>query len=141
MLRVAAMAAAAVLSVCAQSHPNFSGAWKLNESLSGTTAAGPREIVWKIEHNDPKLKYSASGVRGDMPFTEAFELTTDGKPRSDASRLAVTGEWEGEALVLRYVKDGRDLARFTLRVTTGGKQMTREGTLGSMKIREVYDRQ
>lgn len=141
MLRAAAMAAVAMLSAGAQTHPNFTGTWKLNESLSGTSATGPREIVWKIEHNDPKLKYSASGKRGYMPFNEAYEFTTDGKPPADASKLAVTGEWEGEALILRYVKDGRDVARVTLRVTAGGKQMTREGTLGSIKLHEVYDRQ
>ena len=141
MLRAAAVAALAMLPVCAQQHSNFSGTWKLNETLSGTTASGPHETVWKIEHNDPKFKYSASGKRGYMPFTEAYEFTTDGKMPSDPARLAVTSAWEGESLILRYVKGGRDVARFTLRVTAGGKQMTREAALGDVKVHEVYDRQ
>ena len=105
---------------------NFTGAWKLNEKASGTTAGGPHEIVWKIEQSETKFKYSATGKRGYMPFSEAYELPT---------------VWDGDALVLKYVKDGREFARFTLRMSADGKQMTREGTVGSTRIREIYDRQ
>ena len=141
MLRVAAMAALAMLPVGAQQHANFSGNWKLNESMSGTQATGPREIVWKIEHNEPRFKYALQGKRGYMPFSEAYECTTDGRAPADASKVAMTGAWEGDALVLRYLKDGRELGRFQLRLTAGGKQMTRDGAAGTVKIHEVYDRQ
>jgi len=136
-----ALAAAMIFPLCAQPHSNFNGVWKLNESLSGTTASGPREIVWKIEHADPRFKYSASGKRGYMPFTEAYEFTTDGRAPADATKVAVMAAWEGDALVMRYVKDGKELARIQLRLTADGKQMTREGAMGSVKIHEVYDRQ
>uniref|UniRef100_Q01S73 Lipocalin-like domain-containing protein n=1 Tax=Solibacter usitatus (strain Ellin6076) TaxID=234267 RepID=Q01S73_SOLUE len=128
-------------TLLAQPRPNFNGVWKLNESLSGTTASGPREIVWKIEHTDPRFKYAASGSRGYMPFTESYEFTTDGRAPADASKVAVVAVWEGEALVMRYVKDGKELARIQLRIAGGGKQMTRDGAMGSVKIHEVYDRQ
>jgi hypothetical protein len=135
------LGAAATISVWAQSHPNFSGTWKLNETVSGTTASGPREIVWRIEHGDPKFKYSASGKRGYMPFSEGYEFTTDGRAPVDASKVAVTAAWEGEALVLRYVKGGKELARTQLRLTANGKQMMRDGAMGDIKVHEVYDRQ
>jgi hypothetical protein len=130
-----------VLPVCAQQRPNFSGTWKLNETLSGTSSTGPREILWKVEQVEPKFKYSASGKRGYMPFSEAYEFTTDGRAPADASKVAVVGAWEGEALVMRYVKGGKDLARIQLRVSADGKQMLRDGAMGPVKIHEVYDRQ
>jgi hypothetical protein len=76
-----------------------------------------------------------------MPFTEAYEFTTDGRAPADASKVAVSGTWEGGALVMRYVRDGKDLARIRLRISADGKQMTRDGAMGSVKIHEVYDRQ
>jgi hypothetical protein len=132
---------ASVVSFCAEPRSNFSGAWNLNESATGKTAAGPREIVWKIEHNDPRFKYSLTGKLGDMSFSEAYDFTTDGKTPSAPADVGVCAAWEGGALVLRYVKDGRELARFTLRVSADGKQMTREAAMGNVKIRDVYDRQ
>ena len=138
----AALSVLIALPVCAQQQrPNFNGIWKLNETLSGTASTGPREIVWKIEQAEPKFKYTASGKRGYMPFTEGYEFTTDGRAPADASKVAVSGAWEGGALVMRYVRDGKDLARIRLRISADGKQMTRDGAMGSVKIHEVYDRQ
>jgi hypothetical protein len=131
----------AILPCWGQQHANFNGTWKLNEAMSGTSPTGPREIVWKIEHSDPKFKYTASGTRGYMPFSEAYEFTTDGRAPADASKVAVIGVWEGDALVMRYVKGGKDVARIELRLKAGGKQMTRDGAMGAVKIHEVYDRQ
>jgi hypothetical protein len=98
-------------------------------------------MVWKIEHVEPKFKYTASGTRGYMPFTEAYEFTTDGLAPAAGPKVAVIGAWEGSALVMRYVKDGKELARIHLRVSTDGKQMIRDGTMGQVKIHEIYDRQ
>ena len=137
----AALSALMALPVCAQPHPSFNGAWKLNETLSGTSSGGPREIVWKVEHVDPKFKYTASGKRGYMPFSEAYEFTTDGRAPADASKVAVSGAWEGDVLVMRYMKDGKELARIRLSVSADGRQMTREGAMGSVRIHEIYDRQ
>ncbi|HEY1495649.1 MAG TPA: hypothetical protein VGF49_13950 [Candidatus Solibacter sp.] len=53
----------------------------------------------------------------------------------------MTAAWEGDTLVMRYVKDGKELVRIQLRLTADGKQMTRERAMGSVKIHEVYDRQ
>ncbi len=82
-----------------------------------------------------------TGKRGYMPFSEAYDFTTDGKMPSDPAKVGVCAAWEGEALVLRYVKDGREFARFTLHLSADGKQMTREGAMGNVNLREVYDRQ
>jgi len=133
--------AAAILPVEGQQHPNFSGTWKLNEAASGTTAAGPREIVWKIEQSDPKFKYSASGKRGYMPFSESYEFTTDGRAPADGSKVAVIAAWDGDVLVMRYVKGEKELARIQLHITASGKQMTRDGAMGGITVHEIYDRQ
>lgn len=125
----------------AQPRPNFNGTWKLNEAQSGTASTGPRGMVWKIEQADPKFKYSANGTRGYMPFSESYEFTTDGRAPADTSKVGVIGTWDGSVLVMRYVKDGKDVARIQLSLSNDGKQMTRDGAMGQVKIHEVYDRQ
>lgn len=143
VLCLAALSASWALPAASDAHPNFTGTWKLNEVLSGTPLAGPREIVFKIEHNDPNFKYSATGKHNfNAAFSEAYEFTTDGKSPADASKIGVLGTWEGPTLVLRYVKGGKELFTFRFRLSPDGKQMTREAVLsGDRKIREIYDRE
>ena len=134
-------AALAALAL-AQPHPNFTGAWKLNEALSGSTPAGAHEILFQIQHKDPAFRYSATGKQGLAPFNEAYEFTTDGKMPADSSKLGVTGQWDGEALDLRYVKDGKEIAKVILRLSPDARQMTRETEFANKRlIREIYDRQ
>ncbi len=130
-------------AAAADTHPDFTGSWKLNETLSGTQAGSVRDVVFTIEHKDPIFKYSATGKRAfNADFTEAYECTTNGNPPADPSKVSMVGNWQGEALLLSLYKDGKELIRFSFRVTAGGKQMTREADLsGGRKIREVYDRQ
>jgi hypothetical protein len=126
----------------AETHPNFTGTWKLNETLSGSTPAGAHEIVFQIRHKDPDFRYSATGKQGMAPFSEAYEFTTDGKTPADSSKLSVTGRWDGAALDMRYVRDGKEIAKVLLRLSPDGKQMTRETEFANKRrIREIYDRQ
>jgi hypothetical protein len=123
----------AALPLVAATHPDFTGTWKY--------ADGPTEIVFQIEHKDPNFRYTASGRRSYMPFSETYAFTTDGKVPADSSKLAVTAFWEGETLVTKYVKQGKEIALFRCRVSPDGRKLTREGTITGRKVREVYDRQ
>lgn len=60
--RSAALLALLTLNLMAQSRPNFTGTWKLDDAAS---AAVP-----KIVHHDPAFQCSASAMRGLMPFNE-----------------------------------------------------------------------
>ena len=125
----------------AETRPNFTGVWKLSEAAA-SAADGPRQIVFRIEHKEPVFRYEASGQTGYQPFREAFEFTTDGKAPADASKLAVTAAWEGQSLATRYVKGGKELAKFVLRLSAGGRQLTRDGQMpDGRKIHQTYDRQ
>lgn len=136
VLLAAALFVPAGVQLRAEARPNFTGTWKLNEKLSGNSDV--REIVWVIEHKEPKFQYTASGRRGFMPFSESHEFTMDGKMPT----AGIAGAWEGQALILKYLKDGKEAMRFVFRVSADGKQMTREADLGgNRKVREVYDRQ
>jgi hypothetical protein len=130
-------------TVAAAIRPDFTGSWKLNEALSGTPAGGVRGVVFIIEHTDPNFKYSATGKRAyNATFSEAYECTTDGKLPADAAKVSMVGNWQAQALVLSLYKDGKELMKFSFKVSADGKQMTREADLpGGRKVREVYDRQ
>jgi hypothetical protein len=125
----------------AQTKPNFTGSWKLNETKTAITAAGPKGIVFQIDHREPLFKYTARGKVGahDESFSETYEFETTAKPRRDPSKIVIEAQWEGEALALRYFKGDAELIKFTLRLSADGKQMTREGQGGG--IREFYDKQ
>jgi len=126
----------------ADTRPNFSGTWKLNEALRGTTPAGAHDIVFNIQHKDPSFSYSASGKRGLAPFSEAYDFVIDGRMPSDTSKLAVSAQWEGPALAMRYLKGGKEIAKVVLRLSADGRQMTRETEFPNRpRIREIYDRQ
>ena len=139
----AARGASVAPPIPAASRPDFTGTWKLNETLSGTPAGGVREVVFIIEHKDPNFKYSATGKRAfNATFSEAYECTTDGKPPADPAKVSMVGNWQAQTLILSLYKDGKELMKFSFKVSADGKQMTREADLGGgRKVHEVYDRQ
>ena len=115
----------------ASGHPDFSGTWKLTDQES--------EITFVIEHKDPVFRYTANGYRGLTPVSESFEFTTGGRAPADPSTLGVVGTWEGSAVVMHFMKDGKELTSFTFRLSADGRQLLREG--GPRNSREVYNRQ
>jgi hypothetical protein len=133
---IGAALAALSLTARAQTKPDFTGTWQMRESAAPT--GGPREIVFVIEHKEPRFKYSATGKLGYQSFSEAYEFTTDGKAPADPSRVSVVGHWEGQTLAMSFVKDGKELAKFTYSLSPDARQMTREG--GPGRTHEVYDR-
>lgn len=133
-LFLAAVLAAGIPILSVQAKTDFSGTWKLNDKISDP---GPRSVVFKIEHKDPTFKYSASGETAEgQHFSEDAELTTDGRVHPGPNSGTVSGNWEGETLVLLY-KIGDNQIKMTLKLSTDGKQMFRD----VLDRHEVYDKQ
>ena len=124
-----------VLPLSAETKPNFSGTWKLNEKAQ--RADGPRNIVFKIDHKDAVLKYTATGqTSGGEAFTEAVEVPIDGKEHPGIHSGTVSARWEEQRLVIRYTISGNEYS-MVLRSSAYGNQMFRD-VLGQ---HEVYDKQ
>ena len=124
-----------VLPLSAGTTPNFSGTWKLNEK--GIRADSPRNIVFKIDHKDAVLKYTATGqTAGGDAFTEAVEFTIDGKEHPGIYSGTVSARWEEQRLVVRYSIGGNQY-NMVLRLSPDGKQMFRD----VLSQKEVYDKQ
>lgn len=136
------LAALAALPVPAQTPPNFTGTWKLQQDPATASSNAPRDVVFFIEHKEPRFKYTATGTSGFMPFREAYEFTTDGRAPADPSTVSVSANWDGQTLVMKYLKRGELIATVRLRCSPDGKQMIREADIdANHQVREVYDRQ
>ncbi len=135
LISLAGLAAGALLlSLPAEANPNFSGTWKLEEKGSG---GGPRNIVFEIEHKEPRFRYTATGVTGDGErFTEAVEFTTDGEEHAGIYDGKVAAHWEGESIVIRFTITGNEY-KVVMRLSPDGKQMFRD----AFGHREVYNRE
>jgi hypothetical protein len=60
---------------CAADVANMSGAWKLNVAKSKFDKnAAPLNVLLKIEHNEPSLKYSGSVTGSQEGQTDTFEF-------------------------------------------------------------------
>ena len=140
VFRIAIVLAIGALPVTAADHPSFSGTWKMNTAATDSTS-GPSDVVFEITHKEPYVKYTATGKSGSIPFSETYEFLIGGSAPADSRKLSVAGSWQGQTLVLRYTKDGKQLAAIELQLADDGKRMTRRGEFGGRKIDEVYYRQ
>ena len=52
----------------AQSHPNFTGTWKLNVQRSDTSSTGITALVVDVVHKDPAFTYTAKGTQEGQSF-------------------------------------------------------------------------
>jgi hypothetical protein len=127
----------------AQNHPNFTGTWKLNETNRSPTDMGPRGVVFTIDHRDPDFKYDAKGRQANYAaFAESYAFTTDGKVPAGDAKVKVVAQWEGDALMTRYLAGGSEVFTVKFRLSADGRQMFRETTLKGKPLgTEVYDKQ
>jgi hypothetical protein len=126
----------------AQSHPNFSGTWKLNVAKSETT--GVTELVVDVDHKDPTLKYVVRGVAGGQAFEEKEALTTDGKPSRDSQGVNVEANWDRADLVVVGTADDKSMVYLVrLSLSDDGKTMTRLFTQKEdpEQRHEIYEKQ
>ena len=126
-----------------QDHPNFTGVWKLNETNRSPTDLGPRELVFTIDHRDPDFKYDAKGRQANYAaFAESYAFTTDGKVPAGDAKVKVVAQWEGDALMTRYLAGGNEVFTVKFRLSADGRQMFRETTMKGKPLgTEVYDKQ
>lgn len=121
--------------------PNFTGTWKLSDTK--TQGATHRGTVFVIEHNEPALRYTATGtLKMGAPLSESYSFTTDGRTPRVPGRVQVIAHWEGSTLVMKYVSGEASLMTFTFRISNDGKELYRDAELkDGRRIHEVYERQ
>ena len=113
-------------SLFAETHPNFSGTWKLDVSKSETGSEGIAELTVDVDHKDPVFTYTAKGTAGGQDFEETESFTTDGKPSRDSHGANVTAHWDGTTLVAEATgDDGSNLYTARLTLSEDGKSITR----------------
>ena len=130
------------LSLAAQSHPNFSGTWKLNVAKSQTTGVTQLEV--EVDHKDPVLKYVVRGVAGGEAIEESETLTTDGKASRDSHGVNVEANWDGPDLVIVGTGDDKSMVYLVrLSLSNDGKTITRLFTYKDdpEQRREIYEKQ
>ncbi len=143
---LALLAAATLTTVAplrAAEHPNLSGTWKMNESARQASSTGPREVVLTIEHKDPAFRYEAKGRQSNYAaFSEEYSFTTDGKVPAGDAKIKVVAQWEGGALITRYLMGGNEVFVVRYELSADGKRLTREQTMKGKRIAlDTYDRQ
>ncbi len=101
------------VSAAAQSKPDFSGEWVLNEAASdwGPLPA-PANFLRKIEHQEPNIKIvtTQSGRQGEV--TTELKYTTDGKESINTLRGAEmkgTAKWDGNTLLIEYGREAQGM--------------------------------
>ncbi|MEK7404821.1 MAG: hypothetical protein AAB225_06905 [Acidobacteriota bacterium] len=90
----------------AQSKPDLTGSWKVDNSKSNFGALPPpQSLVNKIDHKDPTLKITSItvGDSGERTFELAF--TTDGKENTNSIgsiEIKSKVRWEGRDLLMEH---------------------------------------
>jgi len=127
----------------AQTHPNFSGTWKLNAEKSDTGSSGVSALTVDVNHKDPLLSYTVKGTAGGQDFEESESMTTDGKPSRDSHGATVKAHWEGATLVAEGSGDDGSMV-YTARITLAddGKTFIRIfKQAGDTERHELYEKQ
>jgi hypothetical protein len=120
---VFALTLLASTSAWAQTKPDYSGTWKLDPLRSRSEAIKqPKELVLKIQHQEPALRLEVVRDTGQGERTEVLEMKTDGNPvqSGDSTASALWDQYNPERLVLRIER----------RTPTGPVVMAREIRLG-----------
>jgi hypothetical protein len=137
--------ALSTLTLAAQSKPNLTGTWELNTDNSDLGGAPISKLTVQVEHNNPVLKYTATGNAGGEDFSESETISTDGKPTKDSRGATVTAHWDGKALVIETTSpDGATSDSSRLVLSADAKTMSRDydrkGAEGPQKRHEIYEK-
>lgn len=143
---IALIAAALAIPLHASDKPDFSGTWKLDVEQSTTESWMPRRLTLNIEHQEPRLKYTADGLTDESePIRHVLRARTDGQERRGPFGSVLTGQWERDALVLRLKFDDGFVQIMRFQLANSGRQLLRDVTNveggGEMTRHEVYVRQ
>src|SRR5258708_31689801 len=112
MFRFTFLALAVSGLLAAQSHPNFSGTWKLNvaeSDYSDKRAVVPDRLVLTIQLKNDRLKWHNDWAKGDKKNNFDVDVTIGGSPYQSDSAGIVPVEWKGDALIVSILlKPGGD---------------------------------
>jgi hypothetical protein len=136
----------------AQSKPNFSGSWKVNNSKSdfGPMPA-PQSITSKIDHKEPNLKIATTWVGDQGERTFEFSYTTDGKENTNTfgnAEIKSKATWEGSTLLIAS-KGSADSGEFSIQdkmsLSEDGRTFTLvrafSGPMGEATQTLIHDKQ
>jgi hypothetical protein len=129
-------------ALVAQTHPNFSGKWKLNVAKSDSR--GVTELIADVDHKDPVLKYVVQGVANGERFQESESITTDGNASRDSHGVNVKASWDGADLVIAGTADDNSMVYLVrLSLSSDGKTITRVFTQKEdpEPRHEIYEKQ
>lgn len=132
------------IGAAAQSHPDFTGTWKLNPTASEYPNAGgiPTRLVRTIDLKGDNLHYTIDRELNGKPERMDFELRI-GSVKPDAR---VTAKWNGELLILtaQTGEGGRQLETWELskdRKNMVDRTLIQRPDGTELKLRRVYERQ
>jgi hypothetical protein len=123
------------LTATAQSHPNFSGVWKQDNSRSTIRPGSTIQYSNKIEHQEQKLSVTtilgANGDRKESTYTHQYTIGGEPKVTTDreGDQFTNTVRWEGNSLVFETVEKEKDATLKTHEIWTlsaDGKTLTKK---------------
>ena len=135
MKKISVRSAAIALTLClctfvaaAQTKPNLTGTWKMNESKSNFANANkhPSEITIKFDQKDSSFTESLTITENNGEHKADLKYTADGKETTNQieDHLAqITAKWEGETLVIE-MKSEQNLFVRKITISSDGKTMT-----------------
>ena len=102
MLCAFLISAASVLSLDAQTRPDFSGTWAMDEKRSGSPAVPPfvGPVEWTIRQSPQVMVLDVK--QGDKTQTLTYSLT-DKAPTTKPTASAHRGYWDGDKLVTETI--------------------------------------
>jgi hypothetical protein len=118
-----------------QTHPDFTGTWKQDNSRSTIRPGSTIQYSNKVEHREPKLSLTtilgANGDRKESAYTR--EYTIGGEPSVTSDRegdqFTNTVKWEGNSLVFETVEKEKAATLTSREVWTlspDGKTLTKK---------------
>src|SRR5260370_16743024 len=134
MLRFIVLSLALAAAASAKAHPNSTGAWKQDDSMSTVRPGSTLKYSNKIDHQDPKLSKTTIADYGDrQPAPYTLTYATDGKPVKSSDRegdqITTTVKWEGNTLVFETGEKDKAAPLFTREtcpLSEDGKTLTKK---------------
>jgi hypothetical protein len=118
-----------VLGTAAQTRPDFSGVWQLDNARSDVAAysEAPGPVSASITQSDTEIQIATTTSRGTTSVTYAFAMA--GRPRPPGTPVA---RWQGEALLTEAIRDVRGQSvtvQQTRRLASDGREMIVESVV------------
>lgn len=143
-----------LLLVCApcfalgqDSHPNFTGIWKLDTNRSSLGNQPPESATLYIHQNDPDFHFRRTETLHGKSTAWSFHARTDGKRLEQKSKEGIRSTqmyWQGSQLVLEWQnaeKSGaqqKKTVRYTL--SDGGKTLVAQENDNNRETRWVFSK-